>query len=280
METYLIRAPNKDEIYEALVVMYRSFDRSIPSDIDNEAKLLIDLINSNIAKFLIAEKEKKIFGLGAFFLFQDICSIGYMSVLPEFRNKGVGTRIFNDLVSLARTVGCKTFLLYASKLGESIYHKFGFRSNYSTTVYEFPDKSRKTQELNENVKICNTIPEWVAELDKETMGFNRLEFLKTKLRYGTKLIIVSEEGFALISGKRIGPLIAKNLDTAVDLINMGISLGVKSIIVPKHIKFPNKLFNLIELHERENENNLKMIYGKRLSQRLDYFYALGTYSKG
>ena len=83
-----------------------------------------------------------------------------------------------------------------------------------------------------------------------------------------------------ISGKRSGTLIARCSNLAVDLIKMGISLGANHIIVPKHSKFPYKIFDLIKITEREDEANLKMIYGKKLLQKLDYFYALGTYAKG
>jgi hypothetical protein len=112
------------------------------------------------------------------------------------------------------------------------------------------------------------------------MGFDRSEFLKLKMKRGSKLFVIAEEGYALISGLRIGPIIAKNLRVAVDLINKGISLGANHIIVPKHTKFPNGIFDLIDSNERENEVNLKMIYGKNISQKLEYFYALGTYAKG
>ncbi|MFX0074432.1 MAG: GNAT family N-acetyltransferase [Candidatus Hermodarchaeota archaeon] len=254
--------------------------RSIPSDIADQAKLLINLTNSNIAKFFIAEKNKKIFGLGAAFNFQDVCSLGYLSVLPEFRNKGVGSKIFSELINAAKKEGCQTFLLYASKLGEPIYHKFGFRSNYRTVVYEFPNSLRNTQNINENVIIVPKMPDWVANLDRVTMGFYRREYLEIKMKYGSKLITIAEEGYALVSGQRIGPIIAKNLHVAVDLIKKGISIGGNHIIVPKHAKFPNNLFDFLDSIENENEVNLKMISGKRISQKYEYFYALGTYAKG
>ena len=280
MKPYLIREPITNEIYEALIVFYRSFGRLVPIDIYDQEKLLVNLINAKIAKFLIAEKDKKIFGLGCIFIFQDVCSIGYMSVLPEFRRKGVGTAIFRKLINTAKMVGCKTYLLYASKLGEPIYHKFGFRSNYSTTVYDLPNKLPYTQILDESVKIFKNFPEWAAKIDRTAVGFDRREFLNIKLSKGSKLITVEKEGYALISGLRLGPLIAKNLQTAVDLIKMGISHGANHIIVPKHSKFPYRLFSLIKLTERADEVNLKMIYGKKILQKLDYFYALGTYAEG
>ena len=280
MKPFLIREPKTNELYEALIVLYRSFGRLIPSDINDQGKLLIDLINSKIAKFLIAEKNKKVIGLGATFFFEDVCSIGYMGILPEVRRNGVGTAIFSNLLNGAKIGGCKTFLLYASKLGEPIYHKSGFRSNYGTTVYDLPCKSLETQNLDERVKKIENFPDWASEIDKAAMGFDRCEFLNIKLKHGSKLIVADKKGYALISGQRLGPLIAKNLHTAVDLIKMGISLGANHIIVPKHSKFSYSLFDLIKLTERGDEMNLKMIYGKNILQKLDYLYALGTYAKG
>ena len=280
MKPYLIREPKSEEIYEALIVLYRSFGRLIPTDVDDQANLLNTLINSKIAKFLIAEKDKKIFGLGGIFFSQDVCSIGYMGVLQEIRRKGVGSEIFSQLINIGKAVGCKTFLLYASKLGEPIYHKFGFRSNYYTTVYDLPYSLLETHTVNANVKIAKKFPDWATKIDRVAMGFDRRDFLNIKLNHGSKLIIADREGYALISGLRLGPLIAKNKHTAVDLIRMGASLGANHIILAKHSKFSHNLFDLITLIERGDEANLKMIYGKNILQKLEYFYALGTYAKG
>lgn len=55
MMPYLIREPKSNELYDALIVLYRSFGRIIPPDINNQEKLLTNLIVSKIAKFLTAE---------------------------------------------------------------------------------------------------------------------------------------------------------------------------------------------------------------------------------
>lgn len=134
MKPFLIRVLKTNELQESLMVLYLSFNRTIPPDLKNQEKLLISLINYGIAKFLIAEEDGKIIELGGIFFFGDTCSMGYMAVLPEVRCKGLGTSIFNNLVKIGKRKGCKTFMLYASELGAPIYQKFGFRSNYSTAV--------------------------------------------------------------------------------------------------------------------------------------------------
>ncbi len=280
MPPFLIREPEASELNESLTVLYRSFNRAIPPDLKNQEKLLTSLIDVNIAKFQVAEENGKIIGLGGIFFFGDVCSIGYMAVLSEFRRQGLGTSIFNNLVKIGKLKGCKTFMLYASELGEPIYHKFGFQSKYVTSVYNLPNKPLSLQKTNKKINRTYIFPNWAALIDKNTIGFDRSEFLQLKINHGSILIVVDKEGFALISSSRLGPVISKNIDTAVYLINEGIKLGANHIIVPKHSSFPSKIFDLVNLTERESESNLKMEYGKEVTQHLDQFYALDTYAKG
>ncbi|MHA1235364.1 MAG: GNAT family N-acetyltransferase, partial [Promethearchaeota archaeon] len=134
MQPFLIRELKISDLHKSLIILYRSFNRTIPPDLGSQEKLLTSLINYGIAEFLVAEEDGIIIGLGGIFFFGDTCSIGYMAVLPEVRRKGLGTIIFRNLVKIGNSKGCKTFMLYASELGEPIYQKFGFRSKYVTSV--------------------------------------------------------------------------------------------------------------------------------------------------
>ncbi len=280
MQPFLIRELKTSELHESLIVLYISFNRTIPPDLKNQEKLLISLIKYGIAKFLVAEEDGKIIGLGGIFFFGNVCSIGYMAVLPEVRSKGLGTDMFRNLVKIGKSKGCKTFMLYASELGEPIYHKFGFRSKYVTSVYNLPNKPSVLQKTNKKIDSSDFFPNWAALIDKNTMGFDRSEFLQLKINHGSILLTADEEGFALVSGLRLGPIISKDIHTAVYLINEGIKLGANHIIIPKHSQFPSKIFELVNLTERDDDSNLKMIYGKEVAQKLDLFYAIGTYAKG
>jgi len=280
MQPFLIREPKVSELHEILIVFYRSFNRTIPPDLKNQEQFLVSLIESGIAKFQIAEENRKIIGLGGIFFFGDICFIGYMAVLPELRRKGLGTSIFRNLTKIGKLKGCKTFMLYASELGEPIYHKFGFRSKYATSEYNLPNKPIVLQKADKKVNRSIIFPNWASSLDKNTIGYDRSEFLQLKINQGSILITVDKEGFALISSSKIGPVISKNIHTAVSLMNEGIKLRANRIIVPKHSQFPSKILDLVNLTERNSESNLKMVYGKEVTQNMDQFYALGNYAKG
>ena len=280
MQHFLIREPKVSELHETLIVFYRSFNRTIPPDLKKQEQFIVSLIESGIAKFQVAEENGKIIGIGGIFFFGDICYIGYMAVLPEIRRKGLGTTIFNNLLKIGKLNGCKTFMLYASELGKPIYHKFGFRSKFVTTMYNLPNQPFVKQKPNKKVNRTTILPKWAALIDKNTMGFDRSAFLQLKINHGSILITVNKEGFALISSSRLGPVISKNIQTAVSIINEGIKLGASHIIVPKHSQFPSKIFNLVNLTENDSESNLKMVFGKEVTQKLDQFYALGNYAKG
>jgi len=280
MQSFIIREPKLSELHESLIVFYRSFNRTIPPDLNNQEQLLTNLINCGIAKFQIVEENGKIVGLGGIFFFGDISFIGYMTILPEIRGRGFGTSLFSNLIKIGKLNGCKTFLLYASKLGQPIYHKYGFRSKYTTSEYNLPTKPLALQKTHNKINQTDRFPKWAASIDKITIGFDRSQFLQLKINHGSILNTIDKEGFALVTNSMLGPVISKNINVAVSLINEGIKLGANHIIIPKHSQFPNKIFELANLTERNSESNLKMVYGREITQKLDQFYALGNYAKG
>ena len=283
MNPYLIREPEANEILNSIITMLRSFDRPLINEIEKERDVWLYLIKNELAKFLIALKNNKIIGIGGLFLFQDVASIGYMGVLPDYRNQGVGAAIFQNLKQAAIDAGCKTINLYASKLGELIYRKSGFQGQYSANMYLMPKISPKIALKKKNLKIISKIPIWLLDLDREAVGFDRSDYLKARVSLGAKLIVIENEGYGLISkilsNKRLGPVIASNLEVAIDIIGEGISLGAKSIIIPKHPSFQNEIITLLGLAE-QGKPNLKMVYGEKIKRKINYLYAIGTYAKG
>ena len=283
MNPYLIREPEANEILNSIITMLRSFDRPLINEIEKERDVWLYLIKNELAKFLIALKNNKIIGIGGLFLFQDVASIGYMGVLPDYRNQGVGAAIFQNLKQAAIDAGCKTINLYASKLGELIYRKSGFQGQFSANMYLMPKISPKIALKKKNLKVILKIPDWLLDLDREAVGYDRSDYLKARVSLGAKLIVIENEGYGLISkilsNKRLGPVIASNLEVAIDIIGEGISLGAKSIIIPKHPSFQNEIITLLGLAE-QGKPNLKMVYGEKIKRKINYLYAVGTYAKG
>ncbi len=283
MKPYIIREPKKDEILRTIKVFLSAFGRTSYNQLEEEKKVWLSLIKENIARFLIALTDDKIIGAGGLFLYQEVASIGYMGVLSEYRSQGVGTAIFNNLMQIGLNLGIKTTILFASKLGEPIYKKYGFQGSYYADMYFLPKVVPKIDMKEKELKEINFLPDWLVNLDREAMGFNRTKYLKTRLVLGAKILIVENEGYALVSKilsqVRLGPIIAKNMDTAIHLIKRSISLGAEHLIIPTHPLLQNNLFSLLQLTKR-GEPNLKMFYGQEISGKLQYLYAIGTYGKG
>ncbi|MFX1358880.1 MAG: GNAT family N-acetyltransferase [Promethearchaeota archaeon] len=284
MIKYNIREPSNIEIYKSIGVLYSSFGRTLNKRTnEEEEKAWRAVIKNNIGKFLISEENGKIFGIGGVFIFGDVCTFGYMGVLPEYRGKGVGSKIFGELFKLAKDLGCTTMILYASKLGEPIYKKFGFKRSFYGVMYQLPVNLPELRITNKEVKVLSDFPNWLLSLDKETMGFERSRYLYVKQNLGSKILALEGEAYGLlsqISSKiRIGPIISTNLDGALLIIKKGITLGATQIIITKHQSLSKEIFELIELTEIENGASLKMTYGKNLSENLDLLYAIGTFAK-
>ncbi|GAH44803.1 unnamed protein product, partial [marine sediment metagenome] len=199
MNSVMIRVPKIDDILECIKVFLLSFGRTDVYDISAEEKAWVYLINKKIAKFLIAEEKDKIIGVGGIFLFQQVASIGYMSVLADCRGQGIGTAIFRNLMDMAIHTGCKTITLYASKLGEPIYEKYGFRGKYNALMHRLVKIKPDMKDTTKNVKIIKSTPDWVLDLDKETVGFDRSDYLKARITLGAKFLIVENVGYALLS---------------------------------------------------------------------------------
>ncbi|UCC19644.1 MAG: GNAT family N-acetyltransferase [Promethearchaeota archaeon] len=280
MKKYSIREPKDEEITHSIKVLYSSFDRDLPEKIKEEVKIWKALIDEQIGRFLISEEDGKVNGVGGIFLFEKVCSFGYMAVLPEYRGKGLGTEIFSRLLEIANKMKCETKVLYASKLGEPIYKRFGFKRRFLGKMYQLPLQPSELGIVDKEVKILNTTPDWILTLDKKAMGFDRVRYLNMRLKLGARIIMVENEGYGLLANNRLGPLISTNLKAASQIINKSITLDADHMIIAHHQYFPKRIFNLFNLIELENRASVKMVYGKEIPEKLDLLYAIGTYAKG
>lgn len=63
--------------------------------------------------------------------------IGNMYTLPDFRNQGIASHLFDLIMNEAKSLGCKKVLLNATDAGKSVYEKYGFLDAKSSMVYHF-----------------------------------------------------------------------------------------------------------------------------------------------
>ncbi len=97
---------------------------------------LLQAIPANTFIAWIAEHDGKLVGTSGMAIWQVLPkynaptgNIGYvlnMYTLPEMRKKGIGTRLLNELISEAKSMGLDYLNLHASEEGMKIYRKAGF----------------------------------------------------------------------------------------------------------------------------------------------------------
>ena len=54
-----------------------------------------------------------------------------MYTCPNYRNKGIGTELFNKIVDEAKQLGYKKITLNASDAGRPLYEKYGFKDTHT-----------------------------------------------------------------------------------------------------------------------------------------------------
>ena len=64
-----------------------------------------------------------------------VAYIGNMFTYPEYRNRGIATKLFAMSIEVAKEVGCTEICLDATEMGRPIYEKYGFRNNKDTISY-------------------------------------------------------------------------------------------------------------------------------------------------
>ncbi len=280
MSNYIVRELKPEEFLKAVKVYLQSFGRSTFESAENEKNLWAKLFKSNMAKFITAEENGKLIGVAGLFFFDHIATVGNMCVLQDYRRKGVGKAIFKAIMENAISLKYESIALYASELGEPLYKKFGFKGEHYVTKYQMLTKKTKIKIKDDKTTVINELPNWLTNFDNFNVGMDRTKYFRIKIELGAKLIVLREKGYGFYYNGRIGPLIAQDVETAIDIIKKSISLGADHLITPKCEVLTKRLSNEIKLDKGNNKPNLKMYYGKRVPQNLEYVYALGSFAKG
>ena len=110
-------------------------------------------------------------------LLGDSAWIAHIIVDVEFRNRGIGYRIVNELLDRLKGYSLKSYLLIATDMGKSLYEKAGFRT-VSDYAYFRREKPWKEGRISKKVLPYKT--EYfsdVMELDQKISGENRSSLL-------------------------------------------------------------------------------------------------------
>ncbi|MHA1168485.1 MAG: GNAT family N-acetyltransferase [Candidatus Hodarchaeales archaeon] len=231
-------------------------------------------ISNDIVLFLVACLNNQIIGLGGETRHHGASYIGFLGVIPGHRRIGIGSTLLEKLIERAEHFN-KTIELFSNPGVEGLYYKHGFRGEYRTAVIDIKPGEENYTDKKGVVAKLDGLPRWVLDLDKEAMGFDRTRLLTFLINYqGAKLACIDRKGFIIYTKSRIGPLIARDEETALILIKHSLATGTKRIIVPEHAMRIVEPFNPKILHEC-----LKMTRGEPLESSIHYtwgYYSFAT----
>jgi len=202
--------------------------------------------NSNLAQFfsfhykynyfypVVSEIDSKIVGCGCTIKNKTAGWLGNIVVLPEYRCKGIGEKITRHLMNFLDKHSCSIQLLVATKMGEPLYSKLGFKtcSNY------FFYKTEKVNqfEISKNIRPIKTKDyKEVKELDRKVSGEERFKFIERFLNtgfvytYGTS---IHAEGFYLPDFGN-GLVISRNNQAGLELLQLKLSHSHKKVVIPE-----------------------------------------------
>jgi predicted GNAT family acetyltransferase len=156
--------------------------------------------------------------------------IGNLIVSEEFRGKGIGEALFRKALESLNMAGVGTFWLTASKMGKSLYERYGF-SSIDTIARWVGSGHQRKQSCCQIGDIFNTAP-MVTIIDNHCWGDRREPLLSATLDRGR--IVCEESGFVVIqpcgTGMQLGPFSALDSSTAESLFETAmraIPIGTK-----------------------------------------------------
>jgi len=274
-----IRTPNEEELLDCVNILLQGFNRPVNENaIQSLGKVWQDLSKKQITKFVLVEHEGNILGTGGVTFQENVSCMGFMRVLPKFQRQGVGRNIFQELLQISEKRKIKTLELFATKAGEDLYRQFGFQLDYPAQVCEIQGKP--DYKPTQDVEISDDLPPWTIKLDKKAYGYNRARYLKFLSERGGKVLIIENQAYGVILNNKIGPLIANNIDNAIDIIYEGIALNCNRIIIPLHEKLEKMIFQKLNLSEIQGTKCMKMQYGSSISGNTELIFAINSFATG
>ncbi|NHJ05740.1 MAG: N-acetyltransferase [Candidatus Heimdallarchaeota archaeon] len=273
MSYVLVRPALKEEYEKIAEVFITSFNikTSEQADIEKIIRRIKIIIEEGLTSFSIAEENGEIIGIGGETRYIGSSYIGYIGVIPSRRRLGIGSMIFERILVEASKSN-PTVELFANPGVDSIYRKFGFIDEFHTHIFELSNMNIKDKE---NITILdNTMPQWVYELDRKAIGFDRSKLLNYLTKWkGCSIATFENKGFAIFDKDNIGPLIATKKEIAISLLNTILRTGTKKIVAPERIIADLQIYS-----PKKIQSCLKMIYGNQIKSEHNWIWGYSAYA--
>lgn len=172
-----------------------------------------------------AEVDGVVVGTAATIVYeQRFAWIGMVLVDPEFRGRGIGTRLLEKTVEHLDAIGIRTMKLDATPAGRPIYQKLGFEDEYEIERWLLKRSAPEAPPGNGP----HAVSEAVLQLDCEIFGADRNLLLRALAAENPDFALVGEWNGGITGytfGRRgtladhLGPWMARDEETASGLLD-------------------------------------------------------------
>jgi ribosomal protein S18 acetylase RimI-like enzyme len=204
--------------------------------------------------------------------------IGNLIVAEEFRGKGLGEALFRKALEALHAAGVGTFWLTASKMGRSLYERYGFSSIDTIARWVGTGRQRHASygQNGENISTAQS----VISIDSYSWGDRREPLLAATMDRGQ--LVSEESGFIVVQlcgeALQLGPFSALDSGTAEVLFETAlrtIPLGKKLFLdTPVSNSSALRMFNRKGM--RIAGRNELMYAGVKPDYRPEMLYGLAT----
>jgi GNAT superfamily N-acetyltransferase len=194
---------------------------------------------------LVVDDAAKVVGTATTVSYEDrFAWIGMVLVDPEFRNRGIGTRLLRRMIEYLDDAGIPTLKLDATPLGKPLYEKLGFVSEYEIERWTLKRTTPVERLLNAAPLPTEQLSEIVA-YDRDVFGADRSALLRALHRDRSDLTLAVRsgrhmQGYAFGRHGRfadhLGPWMARDADSAEKLLRDFLERSSRDTVIADALK--------------------------------------------
>lgn len=201
-------------------------------------KFLIRHLYRDYFEGILLVDDDQIIGVGNLICNEKVCWICNIIVNPDFRKKGYGSLITAELIKIAKQKQIEVIILVATKLGEPVYSKQGFRNSSYYHFYEGCEKFIDELDETNFHRITSELMDDILNLDYRVTGEKRKNFLLQFAESGYLYKVKGNISGYFLPELGSGLIIATDESAGLQLLEFRRKmLNINSIVIPSENHF-------------------------------------------
>jgi GNAT superfamily N-acetyltransferase len=192
-------------------------------------------INKDFCHPLKIKEDNKIVGVGTSIVFGKTGWLAHIIVDKNYRNKGIGYQIVEELLKGLKNKSIETCLLIATEPGKPIYIKAGFRI---VTEYSYLKREKPWIELPISKNVSSFRDEYksmILEMDRKISGETRASLISDYLDNSIVFTENNELKGYYLTNLREGLIVADSEEAGLELMKVKYSKVDKAVLPSDNI---------------------------------------------